>query len=87
MAVGLRGAAAGFDIAIVRIAQRIARRAAGEGPTHEERLRRLQETARLYNGIDPAAFFAEPPVPHVREQPVRGLRAGGEVVDLSWDSG
>jgi alpha/beta hydrolase family protein len=79
--------AARFDIAVVRFAQGIARRAAGDGPPHDERLRRLEETARTYQAVDPAAFFAEPPEPRMEATFVRSLRGGGEVVDLSWQSG
>ena len=80
-------AAARFDIAVVRLAQRIARRAAGSGPPHDERLRRLEDTARTYASVPPSSFFAEPPEPRMEERHVRALAGGGEVVDLSWRSG
>src|SRR5512132_2682041 len=83
----LEATAARFDIAVVRFAQGLARRAAGDGPAHEERLRRLEETAQTYQNVDPAAFFAEPPEPRMEATRVRSLRGGGEVVDLSWHSG
>ena len=86
--MGLRqSAAARFDVAVVRIAQSIARRAAGGGPPHEERLRALQRTAEKYRRVDAAAFFAEPPSPRMNETLARALPGGGEVVDLSWTSG
>jgi dienelactone hydrolase len=80
-------AAARFDVAVVRLAQRIARRSAGSGPPHDVRLQRLRETAQLYDGIDPQAFFAEPPEPRMEERRVRSIPGGGEVVDLTWESG
>jgi len=86
MTLALR-AAARFDIAVVRFAQALARRAAGAGATPAQRLVQLERTAEAYSRIDPAAFYAEPPVPRMRLQKVRGLRGGGEVVDLSWESG
>jgi pimeloyl-ACP methyl ester carboxylesterase len=83
----LQATAARFDIAVVRFAQGLARRAAGDGPPHDERLRRLEETARIYQSVDPAAFFAEPPEPRMEATRVRSLPGGGEVLDLSWHSG
>jgi len=86
--MGLRlGTAARFDIAVVRLAQRIARGAAGSGPSHEERLAALRKTAETYRQVDPAAFYAEPPPPAVEQQWVRPLPGGGEVIDLTWPSG
>jgi hypothetical protein len=82
-----QSAASHFDVAVVRLAQQIARRTAGNGPSHAERLIRLGETARTYESVDPAAFFAEPPLPTMRESRVRRLPRGGEVVDLTWESG
>jgi dienelactone hydrolase len=82
-----QSAASRFDVAIVRLSQQIARRAAGKGPSPAERLARLVETARTYESVPPSTFFAEPPVPRMRESRVRKLRRGGEVVDLTWDSG
>jgi hypothetical protein len=64
----LNSAASGFDVAIVRIAQELARRAAGPGPNTMERLARLQSSARAYAGVDPSAFYAVPrPLDGVRE--------------------
>ena len=83
----LQRAASRFDVAVVRIAQQMARRAAGSGPSHQHRLETLTETARIYRGVAPERFFAEPPEPTVRERLVRRLPEGGEVVDLTWDSG
>ena len=83
----VQSAASQFDVAIVLLSQQIARRAAGNGPSHDERLRRLEETANTYAAVPPEIFFAEPPMPRMREARVRSLRRGGEVVDLTWDSG
>lgn len=83
----LRQLSARFDIAVVRLSQRIARRAAGSGASDEERLRSLQRTAATYRRVDPAVFFAEPPLPRIEERRARLLPAGGEVVDLTWVSG
>src|SRR5882672_10047796 len=83
----LNSAASSFDVAIVRIAQELARRAAGPGPNTMERLARLQSAARAYAGVDPAVFYAVPSPPgSVREQQVRAL-PDGECVDLEWESG
>jgi hypothetical protein len=86
MNLGLR-AAARFDIAVVRFAQALARRAAGEGASPAQRLAQLERTAEVYARVDPAAFYAEPPAPRMRERRIRSLRGGGEVVDLGWESG
>ncbi len=84
----LKGWAASFDIAVVRLAQQLGRRAAGPGPSHAERLQRLRETAEAYGPISPERFFAAPPsLTRVDEERVRRLPRGGEVVDLSWQSG
>ena len=83
----VQSAASHFDVAVVRLSQRIARRVAGNGPSHAERLIRLAETARTYEAVPPSTFFADPPLPRMRESRVRKLPRGGEVVDLTWDSG
>lgn len=83
----LKSAASRFDVAVVRVAQRIARTTAGKGPTHAERLERLTQTAHTYEGVSPDAFFAPPPAPRVEEWWVRRLPGDGEVVDLTWESG
>ena len=82
----VQSAASHFDVAIVRLSQRIARGAAGNGPSHSERLATLLETARTYESVPAEKFFAGPPLPRVRESHVRRLRGGGEVVDLTWES-
>ena len=79
-------AAAGFDVAVVRLFQHLGRRTRRAAP-HGERLARLDETARAYENVAPAVFFAEPPPPRIAERRVRGLWGGGEVVDLTWESG
>ncbi len=80
----LKSAASGFDVAIVRFAQQLTRRKA---PPDVERLARLAQTARTYERIPPDVFFASPPEPRIKERWVRGLPDGGEVVDLTWESG
>ena len=83
----LANAASRFDVVVVRLAQQLARRAAGQGPSHTHRLSVLEETARIYGGVSPARFYAEPPLPAIRERMVRRLPEGGEVIDLTWESG
>lgn len=86
MSLGRR-AAARFDIAVVRLSQAIARKAAGAGASDAQRIAQLRRTAEIYGAVDPAAFYAEPPVPRMQEHHVRKLRGGGEAVDLRWESG
>jgi len=83
----LPSVASGFDVAVVRLSQELARRNVGAGTSHADRLERLAETARIYQGVSPETFFAPPPMPDARERLVRRLPAGGEVVDLTWESG
>ncbi len=80
----LKTAASGFDVAIVRFVQQFAHR---KPPSQADRLARLTQTARTYESVAPEAFFAAPPEPRIKERWVRGLSDGGEVVDLSWESG
>lgn len=80
----LKTAASGFDVAIVRFAQRLTR---GKAPSHADRLARLAQTAETYQRVSPEVFFAPPPEPSIKETWVRGLSDGGEVVDLTWESG
>jgi hypothetical protein len=83
----LQRAAATFDVAVVRLAQELSRRAAGPGPTHAERRVRLDQAAAAYATISAERFFAAPPpLTNVSERHVRPLR-GGEVADLQWESG
>ena len=81
-------ATGGFDYAVVRLVQGLTRAAGGRGvPNVQERLHRLREATRLYRDLSPEVFYAPPPPLHpLRTQHVRDL-PGGEVVDLSWDSG
>ena len=80
-------AASGFDLAVVRLAQGFARASAGRRPGHGERLLRVEQAAALAAAIDPGRFFAAPgPMRGARQSFVRDL-PGGEVVDLSWESG
>jgi pimeloyl-ACP methyl ester carboxylesterase len=84
----LQSAASRFDVAVVRVAQELARRARnGRRTSHADRLSILSETARIYRAVPPDQFFQEPPLPAVRERFVRSLPRGGEVVDLTWESG
>ena len=84
----LANAAGRFDVAVVRLAQALARRQAGAGPSHGERLQRLDETARAYQAIPAEQFFAAPPAPRgLTASHVRDLPLGGECVDLQWESG
>jgi dienelactone hydrolase len=84
----LARAASGVDVAAVRLLQEIARRAAGPALSHLERLAKLQESARAYAAIAPAALFAQPPpLERIAERRVRRLPGGGEVIDLHWHSG
>lgn len=80
-------AGAGFDVAVVRLAQELAKR--GNPRREDVRGRRayLDSVAEAYGAIDPASFFAKPPpIEHLGTVRVRDL-ARGEVVDWSWASG
>jgi pimeloyl-ACP methyl ester carboxylesterase len=83
----LRSAASTFDVAVVRVVQQLARTTAGRRPTQAERLERMARTAHIYRDVSPESFFAPPPVPRVEGWWVRNLPDGGEVVDLTWESG
>jgi dienelactone hydrolase len=80
----LARAAAQVDVAVVRLAQTLA---GGARPAaREARVASLEATARDYAAIGPERLFAAPPpLAGMREERVR--RLGGEVVDLSWESG
>jgi len=82
----LKTAASGFDVAVVRFVQQFSRRRGGNGPSHADRLALLAQTVCTYQGVTPDAFFAPPPPARIAERPVRRL-PGGEVVDLTWESG
>lgn len=80
-------AGASFDVAVVRIAQELAKRAPSRRQDVAERLAYLQRVARDYGEIDPAEFYATPPkLGDYGQSRVRDLERG-EVVDLSWASG
>ncbi len=87
-------AGAGFDVAVVRLAQEIAKRAAPS--RHQDVAERkvyLERVATDYAAVDRDAFYAEPPALEqmheirVRDLPADGRSRRGEVVDLSWQSG
>jgi hypothetical protein len=82
----VQNTAAGFDVAVVRFFERMARPPLRRRPSHDERLAQLEHTARVYEHVRPADFYAEPPLPRISEDRVRAL-ADGEVVDLAWTSG
>lgn len=80
-------AGASFDVAVVRIAQELAKRAPSRRQDVAERLAYLRRVARDYGEIDPAEFYAKPPgLGDHGHSRVRDLERG-EVVDLSWASG
>jgi hypothetical protein len=85
-------AAASFDVAVVRLAQEIAKR--GSDPRRRDDVRGRQEylegVAATYGALDPATFFAKPPpIEQLHAVRVRELHARepGEVLDWSWRSG
>jgi pimeloyl-ACP methyl ester carboxylesterase len=78
--------AAGFDVAVVRVAQELAKRATKRVQGVDERRAYLESVAETYGKLDPEQFFAEPPAPkEVHEHRVRVLD-DGDVVDLSFAS-
>lgn len=80
-------AGAGFDVAVVRIAQELAKRASSRKQDVGERKTYLERVAREYGELDRAEFFAAPPkLEHLEQSRVRDL-PNGEVVDVSWSSG
>lgn len=85
-------AGASFDVAVVRLAQEIAKR--GSDPRRHDDVRGRKEyldrVASTYGALDPASFFAAPPpIEQLHVARVRELtaREPGEVVDWSWRSG
>lgn len=80
-------AGAGFDVAVVRIAQELAKRATTRSQGAAERLTYLNGVAEAYSEVDPLQFFAAPPpVRDHGQSRVRDLERG-EVLDLTWASG
>lgn len=80
-------AGAGFDIAVVRIAQELAKRATSRRQDVAERLTYLNSVASAYGEVDPAQFYAKPPrVEDHGQSRVRDLELG-EVLDVTWPSG
>lgn len=84
-------AGSGFDVAVVRLAQELAKRGTHRPQGIDERRVYLDGVARAYEAVDPSAFYDAPPALHdVRERRVRDAALGAEtaeVVDLSWSSG
>ena len=82
MNIGM-SAAARFDVAIVRLSQ-LLQRPPGfrKHASAAQRLAWLELTAQAYSRVDPAVFYAEPPVPRMSQRQVRA-----DVVDLTWESG
>jgi len=81
-------AGAGFDVAVVRVAQELAKRAA---PTRRqdvaERRAYLEGVAASYAQVDEKQFYAaSPPIADLGSKRVRDIE-NGEVVDLTWTSG
>ncbi len=88
----LASAGAGFDVAVVRIAQELAKRASKRGPTPTERLAYLEGVAERYAEVDRDAFYAAPPpIARMHERFVREMHdehgeKRGSVTDVSWAS-
>ena len=83
----LVGAGAGFDVAVVRIAQELAKRAPTRRQDVAERLAYLNRVADDYAAVDRNEFYAKPPaLEEHNTHRVRDLDRG-EVVDISWHSG
>jgi dienelactone hydrolase len=78
-----------FDVAVVRVAQEMAKRSSRAPQDFHERLAYLEEVAKAYDAIPPEVFFAAPPAIAQGELRERFERdhEGGSVVDLSFDSG
>ena len=83
----LMRAGGGFDVAVVRLAQELAKRATKRTQDAQQRLAYLNEVARKYGELDEREFYAAPPpIARVRESFVRELALGG-VTDATWPSG
>lgn len=88
-------AGAGFDVAVVRLVQEIAKRGSKRSEDLESRRRYLDHVAAIYGAVDPAQFYAEPPaIDDMHEHRVRDLEpqpgdrfGASEVVDLTYASG
>lgn len=88
-------AAAGFDVAFAALVlgrskgSRMASPAESLG--HDERMQALAKIAQVYDRPDfyvhPSPFFPDPPAACFTERRVREYGRGGEVVDLTWQSG
>ena len=86
----LARAGGGFDVAIVRIAQELAKRSTRTSQTPPQRRSYLDDIAQRYAAIDPAEFYAAPPpIDRVRETFVREVTSEprGAVTDVTWPSG
>lgn len=80
-------AGAGFDVAVVRVAQELSKRASTRRQSVDDRQAYLDSVGAQYAEVDPAEFYAEPPpIAHVREHYLRDLDHGG-VTDVTWTSG
>ena len=76
-----------FDVAVVRIAQELAKRTSRRAQSPDERLAYLDRVAGMYASVDRQEFFAAPPpITRLKETFVRDLPHGG-VSDASYPSG
>ncbi len=83
----LARAGGGFDRAVVRFAQQVARRPGARRQDVAQRLAYLDEVAAKYAALSASEFFAAPGTPsEVDEHFVRDLEAGGRVFDLRYAS-
>lgn len=90
-------AGARFDVAVVRIAQTLAKRARRRQQSPDERLAYLLSVAEKYESLGDDVMFPEPPpIAAMRETFVREIGAGGSngrawtaggVSDATWESG
>ena len=58
----LARAGGGFDVAVVRIAQELAKRTSRKTQTPAQRRAYLDDVGRRYALLDPEAFYAAPPI-------------------------
>jgi pimeloyl-ACP methyl ester carboxylesterase len=80
-------AGAGFDVAVVRIAQELAKRAPTRRQDVAERQAYLEGVGVAYASVDESQFYAAPPaIADLETERVRDIERG-EVLDLTWTSG
>jgi len=80
-------AGAGFDVAVVRIAQELAKRAPTRRQDVAERQAYLEGVGVAYASVDESQFYAAPPaIADLETKRVRDIERG-EVLDLTWTSG